>query len=70
MSTNIETAMIVSGLERPELILMCTYCVRSGLAKSPVDAINKFAEGILTANDVSDHAAKKAIPEQELDWED
>ena len=48
MSTNVETAMQVSGLGRPDLVLVCTALVRRGLAKSPVDAINQLAEGTLT----------------------
>jgi hypothetical protein len=48
MSTNVETAMQVSGLGRPDLVLVCTALVRKGLAKSPVDAINQLAEGTLT----------------------
>ena len=48
MSTNIDEAMQVSGLGRPDLVLVCTALVRRGLAKSPVDAINKLAEGTLT----------------------
>ena len=48
MSTNVETAMQVAGLGRPDLVLVCTALVRRGLAKSPVDAINQLAEGTLT----------------------
>ena len=48
MSTNIETAIEVSKLGRPDLVLVCTALVRRGLANSPVDAINKLAEGTLT----------------------
>jgi hypothetical protein len=48
MSTNIDQAMNVAGLGRPALVLVCTALVRRGLAKSPVDAINKLAEGVLT----------------------
>ena len=48
MSTNIDQAMQVSGLGRPDLVLVCTALVRRGLASSPVDAINKLAEGTLT----------------------
>ena len=48
MSTNVDQAMKVSGLGRPDLVLVCTALVRRGLAKSPVDAIDKLAEGVLT----------------------
>ena len=48
MSTNIDQAMQMSGLGRPDLVLVCTALVRRGLASSPVDAINKLAEGTLT----------------------
>ena len=49
MSTNVDQAMEVAGLGRPDLVLVCTALVRRGLAKSPVDAINKLADGTLTA---------------------
>lgn len=52
--------MKVAGLERPELVLMCAYMVRNGLAKGSVDAINKFANGSITAEEVSAHAHRKA----------
>ena len=48
MSTNVDQAMQVSGLGRPDLVLVCTALVRRGLAKNPVDAINQLAEGTLT----------------------
>ena len=48
MSTNVDQAMKVSGLGRPDLVLVCAALVRRGLAKGPVDAIDKLAEGVLT----------------------
>ena len=48
MSTNVDQAMQVSGLGRPDLVLVCAALVRRGLAKGPVDAINQLAEGTLT----------------------
>ena len=67
MSTNVETAMQVSGLGRPDLVLVCTALVRRGLAKSPVDAINKLAEGTLTPSMI-DNIPVKA--EENLDWDE
>ena len=67
MSTNVETAMQVSGLGRPDLVLVCTALVRRGLAKSPVDAINQLAEGTLTPAMLVNIPVKT---EEQIDWDE
>jgi hypothetical protein len=54
LSLRVEDAMRVSGLQRPELIIACATLVRNGLATSPVDAINKFADGSITTDMLED----------------
>ena len=67
MSTNVETAMQVAGLGRPDLVLVCTALVRRGLANSPVDAINQLAEGTLTPAMLDNIPVKT---EEQIDWDE
>ena len=54
MSLRVEEAMEVANLQRPELIIVCAALVRKGLAKGPVDAITKLADGIITSKMLKD----------------
>ena len=66
MNASIEEAMQVANLGRPELVLVCTALIRKGLAAGAVDAINKLAEGTLTA-EMANATNVESISEEEWD---
>ena len=41
----IEEAMLATGIDRTDLVIVCTYLVRSKQAKSAADAIRKLEAG-------------------------
>jgi len=45
MSIYVEQALKNTGIDRPNLVMVCTYLVRSGQAKSATDAIRRLEEG-------------------------
>ena len=41
----IEETLVHTGINRNNLVVICTYLVRSGQAKTAADAIRKLEEG-------------------------
>lgn len=50
----IEEAMLATGIDRTDLVMVCTYLVRSKQAKSAADAIRRLEEGEFDAVDLNE----------------
>ena len=55
----IEEAMLATGIDRSELVIVCTYLVRTKQASSAVDAIRfNFASGNIDAGTIKMYGIK------------
>ena len=54
----IEEALIKTGIDRPNIIMVCTYLVRSKQAKDAADAIRKLEEGVFNKVDIEEEMSE------------
>jgi len=69
MSIYVEQALKNTGFDRPNLVMICTYLVRTRQAKSATDAIRKLEEGDFDGVDLNEEMVKAHQMELEPDAE-
>jgi hypothetical protein len=65
----IEEAMQATGINRPNLVIVCTYLVRTRQAKSAVDAIRRLEAGEFDGVDLNEEMIQAHQMEKEEDEE-
>lgn len=62
----IEETLVHTGINRNNLVVICTYLVRSGQAKTAADAIRKLEEGEFDGVNLEEEMieANRKVPEQ------
>ena len=62
----IEETLVHTGINRNNLVVICTYLVRSGQAKTAADAIRKLEEGEFGGVNLEEEMieANRKVPEQ------